>query len=614
MKKIFIILLSIATLSGCKDFLDMAPSGGQTKEYIFEDYTRAERYMDQLYTSSYLPYTWQNGYSLFHAGNKSGGFDFLESATDMAEYTATYGAANQSLNVGAWRTSWTTFEISTMWSRSYKSLRVAYMFLENMDSFNNEPEGRKTTMKGEAHFMIGLHYTELLKRYGGVPLVKQVYSLEDDMKLPRATYDETVAYIVENLDLAISELPDEWPQDNYGRATKAAAMALKSRVLLYAASPLNNSDNSQAKWRAAAEAARDCIDYCEGNGMHSLSKVYEDIFLRKYSENVPEIILPVRWGDNTVSFNNMLVYYGQATPASDYGGYGSNSPTQNFVDRFEVIKFNSSGDAVGTEKFNWNNPEHVANIYKNRDPRFYSIVLYNSVPWILRPMEMWQQGSEYGRDINPKNHLFTRTGYYLRKFWGREAESVFNRGSFRMFAFFIRYAEVLLNYAEAMNEAFGPNTDDLGRTTGTLTALDAVNRIRARLVCPPSSEIGTESDVYYRIKFERSKNPDFPVLRNGMPPIVTSNKDDARERIRNERAIELCFEGHYLYDVLRWKEGSTRFGGTIYGVTATRHDDGTFTYTRKVVEERPFDESRMYRYPIPNNQVYTMGIEQNPGW
>lgn len=609
MKKIIILLVVISILPGCTKFLDQAPSGEQEQSYIFEDYTRAQRYMDMLYYS-YMPRVWTSSSSYFSSSYPG----FLESATDMAEYTASYGAANNSFNVGNWLHSAAAREVATSWSNSYRALRIAYMFLENMDNFNNEPAGRKITMRGETEFMIGFYYFELLKRYGGVPLVKQVLDLESDMMIPRASYDQTVEYIVENLDKAIADLPDEWSQDQFGRAHKATAYALKSRVLLYAASPLNNPENNTEKWKAAAEAARDCIDYCDARNMHQLwQKPYQNIFMRAYPEDIPEIIMHTNYGSNFITFDSFVIDYGCASPGEGFQGYGSNTPTQNFVDRFEVVKFDAQGKAVGTEKFDWNNPEHVKNMYKNRDPRFYQTVLYNNVYWINRKIETWREGSRYGKDRNPKDHLFTRTGYYLRKYWPKECFGYNQVGSSQMTGFFIRYAEILLNYAEAMNELYGPDADNLGRDV-VLTARDAVNRIRARLICPANENIGGTQDPFYVIKSEREWNPDFPVLEEGMPLIPTGlSPVEMRERVRNERVVELCFEGQYLYDILRWKEGDKYMGGTIYGVDVVKDGDD-FIYNRIKVEDRVFDPGRMYRYPIPKDQVYMMGIEQNPGW
>jgi hypothetical protein len=610
--KITLIIISLTALFSlsCERFLDQAPAGYQTKEYIFEDYLRAQRYMDKLYY--YLPPLW-NG------GTKFGDYNgLLESATDMAEYSASYGAPNTSLNIGNWYATSASNEINR-WNDSYDQLRTCYMFLENVDNFHNEPVdglgvSRKESMKGEVHFMIGFYYYELLKRYGGIPLIKDVLTLDSDFKLPRATYDETKDYILENLEKAITLLPDVWPSNDYGRVTKAAAMALKARLLLYAASPLNNPDEDHSRWLSAANAARDLIDYCTAKGYHPLYTDYQNLFMRDYSENRPEIIMPRHRGVNTITFNSTIIRYGQATPGVGFQGYGSNTPTQNFVDRFEVIKFDGGGSAIGTEMFDWSNPAHVANIYKNRDPRFYYDILYNNVYWITRNIETWRDGANYGKDINPKDHLFTRTGYYLRKFWPRECMSFSSPGSAGLSAFYFRFGEVLLNYAEAMNEVYGPEYDGLARST-TLTARDAVNKIRARLKCPPSSSItNSPSDPYYRVLLERQWNPDFPVLPNGLPPIPTGlSENDFRTKVMNERTVELAFEDHYWYDILRWKTGEEHIGGTIYGVDVVK--SGTsYIYTRKVVETRYFDPSRMYLYPIPDKEINIMGIPQNPGW
>lgn len=604
-----LLLVTISFLtSGCEKFLDQAPTGEQTKEYIFQDYLRAQRYMDDLYYN--LP-------SLWETRTRIGGYGFVESATDMAEYTANYGTANTTFNVGNWRDGAASNEISLPWTTGFIQLRKCYMTLENLEAFNNEPQidgvSRKVTMKGEVHFMIAFYYFEMLKRYGGLPLVESVLDLDSDLKIARSSFDDTKDFILENLELAIAVLPEVWNEDEYGRATKITAMAVKSRVLLFAASPLNNPTNDQARWKVAADASRDVIDICEANNYHPLYHDYQNLFMRGAGEERPEIIMPQLRGTGAITFTTSIINYGQASPGVGFQGYGSNSPTQNFVDRFEVIKFDTEGNAIGSEPFNWNNPEHVANMYKNRDPRFYYTVLYNDVYWIKRKIETWRDGSTYGKDINPKDHLYSRTGYYMKKYWPRECQDVVQTGSATLNSFYIRYGEILLNYAECMNELYGPDNDQLGRSK-SITSRDAINQIRARLVCPPTSAIGGLSDPYYRVKQERTDNPDFPVLVNGMPKVPSGkSKEQMRNLVHNERIIELSFEEHYLYDILRWKKGPELMGSPIYGVDIVKNGS-IFVYNKVKVEDRVFDPSRMYLYPIPTNDVYSMGITQNPGW
>ena len=248
-------------------------------------------------------------------------------------------------------------------------------------------------------------------------------------------------------------------------------------------------------------------------------------------------------------------------------------------------------------------------MYENRDPRFYYTILFNGRMWYKRDIQTWRDGSTYGLDRDPKNQLFSRTGYYLRKFWPRECKDKNMPGSSKIYGFYIRLGEIYMNYAEAMNEAYGPDNGN-----GGMSAIEAVNVLRARLVCPATENIGGNSDTYYYVKVERQENPLFPVLPEGLPGLPTGmSKDQAREKIHNERAIEFAFEDQYFYDILRWKEGDKHIGTTLYGNDVVRSGD-TYTYNRVAIEDRPFDSNRMYLYPIPQDEVYNLNIEQNPGW
>lgn len=595
-------LCSLSVVSSCDKFLDEAPNSEQPKEYIFQDYLRANRYLTLLYY--YMSPDWTGN------GKFGGNYGTMEAATDMAEYSAEYGVPNTSFNVGNWKAANAATE-TEIWFACYKQIRRAWMFLENADLFINGPEGRQPMMKGEAHFMLAFYYFELMKRYGGVPLVKETMDLESEYMIQRSSVDEIGQFIFDELDIAEKALPDVWESDDFGRATKAWCMALRSRVALYLASPLNNPTNDPAKWQKAAEASKTCIDYCEATGYHKLSTDWQNIFMRYTPDQISEIIVFRRSGLYNFNFNSKMIGYEQASPGDEFWGNGSNGPSQNLVDRFPVINFDAQGNAVSTVSFDWNNKEHVANIYKNRDPRFYYTVLYNGRMWIKRAIGTWHDGSSYGPDRDPKNQLYTKTGYYLRKFWPRECKDKNNPGSSRIYGFYIRLTEMYFNYAEAMNELYGP--DD--RASYGMSAVEAINKTRARLIYPDSEKIlNNSNDPYYYVKVERDENPDLPVLPDGLPGLPAGmSKDQARTAIHNERTIEFAFEDHYFYDSLRWKEGKENIGGTVFGIDITKIGDN-YTYVRSKVEEREFDESRMYRYPIPQSEVYKLGIEQNPGW
>ena len=596
------IAVTMISASSCEEYLNKAPSSDQTKEYIFQDYLRSQRYLDMLYY--YMLPTWVS------SGKFQDYYGMMESATDMSEYTADYGATNKSFNVGNWLHSSADFEVETVWYRCYQQIRRAYMFLENDDQFANEPEGRKVYMEGECHFMLAYFYFELYRRYGGVPLVQRTYALDEDYKLPRSTEEETMNFILAELDKAESMVPEAWSEEDYGRVTVAWCKALRSRATLYAASPLHNASGDVEKWKDAADAAKDCIDYCTATGYHALYHDYQNIFMRYTPDKISEIIVYHVGGTYVHNFNSQLICYEQASPGEDYWGYASNSPTQNLVDRYPVITFDADGNAIGTEEFDWDNPDHVKNMYENRDPRFYYTVLYNGRMWYKREIQTWRDGSSYGLDRDPKNQLFSKSGYYLRKFWPRECKDTNMPGSSKIYGFYIRLGEIYMNYAEAVNEVSGPDTP----YNGGMTAIEAANKLRERLVCPATENITTNADPYYYVKVERDENPSFPVLPNGVPGIKTGmSKDEAREVIHNERTIEFAFEDQYFYDILRWKEGDKHIGTTLYANDVIKSGD-SYTYNKTVLESRSFDANRMYLYPIPQDEVYNLGIDQNPGW
>jgi len=594
---------SVLSAASCEKYLDMATSNGEDKEYIFEDYTRAQRYLDMLYY--YMLPTWTEG------GKFGDYYGFLESATDMSEYTANYGATNMAYNVGNWYQASAATEVSGAWKTCYNQIRRAWNVLDNIDNFNNEPTDRKISMRGECHWMLAYYYFELYKRYGGVPMVNHALSLDEDYKIQRSSEEEVMNFIKAELDSAELLVPDIWSSDNFGRADKAWVKALRSRALLYAASPLHNPSNDVEKWKEAAAAAEDCLNFCANSeGKYKLYPDYQNIFMRNFPNQNSELIVFKRSQVYNFTFNSKLIGGGQqGTPGDDFWGSGCNTPSQNLVDRYPVITFDADGNAIGTEDFDWNNATHRENIYKNRDPRFYYTVLYNGRMWIKREIATWRDGSTYGADRDPKNQLFSKTGYYTRKFWPRECKEKNIPGSSRIYGFYIRMGEIYLNYAEAMNEAYGPDFSK----NGGMSAIDAINALRARLVCPASDKIGAASDTYYYIKVERDENPDFPVLPQGLPGLKAGmSQTQAREKIQNERTIELAFEDQYFYDVLRWKQGPEHIGDAIYGVDPVKSGD-KFTYTKIKVEDRLF-ESRMYYYPIPKTEVYNLGIDQNQGW
>ncbi len=500
------------------------------------------------------------------------------SATDEAEHTLETSNV-QKLNNGSWNA---IDNPDNLWANFYRGIRKANQFLISSDSINLDqykldptPSAQtvyKTRLadiqrwKYEARFLRAYFYFELTKRYGGVPIIAQIYSVDDDFQTTkRNTLAECVQYITAECDSAAKNLPVTYSATDLGRATKGAALALKSRVLLYAASDLFNTPSwaagysnpelisltgdRVARWKAAADAAKAVIDLA-GTG-YALNTNYRNLFITN-SYTLPEIILARRNGAaNTFEIANYPIGY-------DLGNSGT-APSQNLVDAYELTN--------GT-KFDWNNPAQAANPYANRDPRLGLNIILNNTAYKGRPLEAWAGGRDGKGIVNA-----TKTGYYLKKYVNENQNLLTNTTSVQSWNL-IRLAEIYLNYAEALNEAM----------PGSADAKTYVDRVRAR-----------------------------PGV--AMPPLPAGlSQAELRERIRNERRVELAFEDHRGWDVRRWMQGPHYLGAPLMGVDITKNADGTFVYKPITVENRVF-EPKMYLYPIPQGELNaSKGLIQNPGW
>lgn len=491
----------------------------------------------------------------------------LASATDEAVNSNLNSGINVFTN-GTWSPV-RTFDEG--YDNYYAGIRKTNLFLNLIDGATVKPLNssidRDSTikrMKGEAYFLRAFYHFELFKRYGPVVLVTEVLEREDNLDLPRNTLEESIARIVADCDAAIAGLPT-WNPDHLGevgRATKVAAMALKSRLLLYAASPLYNPDGDPTKWQAATSAAREVIEMEKA----SLHPRYEDIFNYSVAAYNSEVIFATK-ADNTNA-----IEINQA-PISYDGARGRTNPTQDMVDAFETTEGRMIDDPLAG--YDEDNP------YQNRDPRFAKSILYNGATFKNAPVATYVGGKDgLGANINA-----TKTGYYLRKFLSENASwNSVSDAMVRRPWVLIRYAEVLLNYAEALNEAEGP-VDDV---------YTYINQIRQR------------------------PGVDMPPLQSADPQgpgYVARTKEALRQRIQHERRIELCFEEHRFFDVRRWKLGEDVFGKPVSGVRI-RIDaqDGTPSYERFVAQNRVFDQ-KAYFFPFPQSQVdLQSSLTQNPGW
>jgi len=419
MKKIFCLLslgLSLLVITSCEDYLDKEVDTNLTEDKIFSDVHYAPGFLYNIY-NDLLP-----GYNRYDGA-------MLASGCDEAKNSYS-GSLVQMFNNGAVNSSLNPDEI---WDQMYSGIRKTNIFLEKLTTTIAEtksiPVKDQPRMKGEAIFLRAMFHFELIKRYGSIPYINKVLVIETASDAAQLGFDEVVERIVADCDSAMVYLPEANDDANKGRAVIASAAALKSRILLYAASPLNNPANNLEKWERAAQAASALLDMAGAS--IGLETKYEKVFTTVYSR---EVLLATQ-AVNTNDFERSNF------PVS-YGGLGFTNPTQNLVDAFDT----KLGKPI------WDDEAYdPINPYLNRDERFYSVVLSNQTIFKSRKVETYIGGKD-GLQSGP---TATKTGYYLKKFVDPSVD--LDKGTtVRKPWILFRFAEAYLNYAEAVNEASGP--------------------------------------------------------------------------------------------------------------------------------------------------------------
>lgn len=583
MKRILLIILTAGSLTqfSCKKQLDVLPVDQFSDASVWNDASLIQTYINNIYSG--VPHGF--------------GCIMLASMADESMYNADFGSSNVTKSLinpsdfGIFDANFWASNLKQLnWTTQYKFVRAANVFFSKIDA-SSVAASVKDAMKGEVHFLRAYIYNNLLLTYGGVPIITTAYGLTDSFAVPRNTYEETVKFITDELDLAATLLRGKSIES--GRATEGAALALKSRVLLTAAGDFANSNGSwaggvnkqlignvngdrAARWQAAKAAAKVVMDL----GTYSLyapnpasadeaTKNYSDIFLKQQtSEDIFFKYFTTKVDQNWDGYNPGLY-----NNPNGYHGWGSNTPLQQFVDAYEMKD--------GT-KFSWGNPAQASIPYSNRDPRFYSTVNYDGAKWRTRPADVIAQDPV--GIINTSNRekwngsaivvipgLDTRkspfedwngtyTGYFLRKFIDPTVDAQFNKQTqpWR----YIRYTEIILNYVEAC----------LGLSDET-EAKKYLNMIRKRAYMPDITESGAA--------------------------LV--------ERYRNERLIELAYEGQRFYDVRRWliadKSYSNAMGVKI--LHKLNPDNVTYKapeYTIYSVQDRAWNQ-RFYLFPLATDEI-----------
>ncbi|TCC87969.1 RagB/SusD family nutrient uptake outer membrane protein [Pedobacter frigiditerrae] len=556
-KPLYITLCATLALTSCeKNFLEVEPTDRISTTSVESDTTIFEAYVLNRYIGPRLQEKESEGSNPgFGRGFE---YSMMSSYTDESIYNNDDGSwliqrgQISPDNLGS---------TGSFWSRSYRGIRECNYALSVLSKITMSA-GHKKMIEGELKFIRAYRYHDIIRNYGRAVLIgDKVTQLSDNLQDPalfkRATLQESMNYAIAQLDEAAAALPANntgtW---QLGRATKGAALALKSRLALYAASPLYNAGT----WIAATSAAQAVISlnkygiYTGGyNKMFLVNETNEVIFERLFTTNARHVCLEIANGPN------------------GYGGWGGNTPLQNLVDDYQMVSGKPITDP--TSGYLASQP------YANRDPRFGYTVIYNGAPYRTRSLEAFIPGGKDSKD-GDSNWNTTKTGYYLKKFMNDSypIDNPWDVAGMQPWIY-MRYAEVLLNFAEAANEAYGPDVIPAG---SAMSARQAINLVRAR------------PDV------------NMPALAAGI------SQAEMRDAVKYERRVELAFEEHRYYDVRRWKIADIVENKPAAGIIVTK-SGSNFTYAAKSALDGKLFTAKQYWLPIPRAEILASGnkLEQN---
>lgn len=559
MKNIKIIYISalftIFGMVGCEDVLETSPADAFAEDQIYNDADQAERLVYTAYNSTE---SWginkQNWWSRrFNIEGAS--FEAKFNFKDLDQFRLRGNGWNPS-NAGV---------LSQKWSAFFYYVRLTNEFLDKIDEYNaadKNPEKVKA-LKGEMKFLRANLYAKLIKFYGGVPIMEHALTLNDEYNLTRDSYEDCVDFIVKELDEAVDMLPESRPSTEFGRATKLSALAVKSRVLLYAASKLHDPAfapsndplyvyTKASKWQDAADAAKAIVTKVNNRDLIAVADAtaYQKLFLTPNED----ILFARAYGPVYYDFGTDVNSLWDMTQSpSGYGGWALSSPTHNFAMEFRM----ADGTATDGPSFDATDPN------LDRELRYYANLNFQGAEFRGRKVDYalsedpntYPNGLDSPAGLGNVQHS-SKTGYNLRKFADESLAALTDISAQRPFILY-RLAEVYLNYAEAQY--------NLGNES---EALKYLNKVASRAHVPTISKSGSE----------------------------------LLEEIKKERRIELAFEGHNFFDERRWMN-TENLGFDIKGITWTKAAvDGSLSYTENTVVTRPWFDKQYY-LPIPAAEV-----------
>lgn len=614
-------IIALFAIAGCSDdFVSTKPLNEVPSEDVWKDPGLAQAFVTDIYN-----------------GLGNGGFDeqMLASLTDEAIFTHPGRGINTITEARSNPADIGWVNNTLNWTNMYQRIRACNLAIENLETpqFENTGQIDASVLRGEAYFMRAYFYHQLLRYYGGIPIVDRSYKLgETDYTIARNTFEECVEFIVGDCDLAAGFLAGKSMAK--GRASQAAALALKTRVLTYAASDLHNiptildiesyakiladykpeelnlfgytTGNRDDRWKRAKDAALAALEVAGGGYQFGLAA---PVTGEQGTANYANIALAKNGGENELLFARYFInakdeggaWVGRNNGPNGYHNWAGNTPVQNLVDDYEMMD--------GTA-FDWDNPDHAAAPYQDRDPRFYATVLYDGAPWKPRtadaagkdPNNQIQTGqyqvvnssgsvvSYFGLDTRQssiEDWNGTRTGYYMKKFIDPDPAIVDQNTRQQIPWPFLRYTEIVLNLIEARIEL-----------KEEAEAIAMLNQIRFRAGMPAVAETGTALMARYR----------------------------------NERRVELAYEEHRYHDARRWLIAAETLGqkaGRI-SITATlkagkdvriyKYDTDNYNYKYEPLDIDPGIENRawldkMYYLPIHRDEINRNNkLLQNPGY
>lgn len=553
MKKIFITCAAIlAFFSSCSSILDKEDLSSISEEQVWVDETLTTAFLNALYVS--IP-SWDT--TVADASDEAtGGGGWVDGTTTPDNMSDTQDSA-------------------PTWYWPYKNIRNCNIFIQNAQNTDLCTIDRDLAdrLTYEARFIRAYLYFEMVKRYGGVPLITVPQELTDDLFVKRTSTKDCFDFIINELKACAEGLPASFSGDNLGRVTKGAAKAFLGRVLLFRASPQFNPSNNAEHWQTAYNYNKETLDYLIGQG-HALYSDYGKLFLEEMNQ---EVIFAIRYENPTRTHTRDA----KCRPITfSMNNTGGNHPTQEVIDRFPTV----DGKTYTYTDWKKDGNNDIFTLWQNRDKRFYATVVYQGITYFNTVMELNENAQNdyaYGKNMG------SRTGYYSKKGID-ESISISDCQKSGTDYIDIRLAEVMLNYAEAAVEV-GKQGE----------AFEILKQIRERA--------GIN---------ETSSDPELKGKVYGLNPNM--NQSEMREAVREERFIELLFEQKRMWDLRRWMIYDKLMVGQEkrHALVMNKQTDGTYTTYLFDRDNTPMiAKQNMYFLPIKRSELSNNpNLEQTKGW